>query len=542
MSSIVLDYHAASKHAPQRYAPGPGRLDWAQQPDPFRVYAGAPKVHLPLAADSLRADYADLFAPAGGVPVASPDLAGVGALLELSLGLSAWKVYGHSRWALRCNPSSGNLHPVEGYLVLPDLAGIPAGVHHYLSRDHLLEHRFQPSEQTLAAWNALFPDHAFLVALTTIHWRTAWKYGVRAWRYCQLDLGHALAGLRCAAAALGWRVELLFPPTDTLSRLLGLAPTNDNDAEPEHADCLVQISLTETPQLDVTNPLARLAALAGEGAWRGEANHLSTGYRREWPQIDAVSVAAAMPADATGATPFVPASLPPRSVARFGIRAADLIRQRRSGQAYDPEGWLDKAALAGILDATLPRPAASPWDLLPWRPRIHLCLMIHRVRDLPAGLYLLPRAPEVVPALRKAMDADFAWHAVAEWPEHMPLFQLLKKNCTESARQISCNQEIASDGALSLGMLAEFTAGLAPGPWGYAHLLQEAGAVGQMLYLEAEAAGMRGTGIGCFFDDVFHQLLGLRDGTFQTLYHFTIGRPIPDPRLRTEPPYSRDCQ
>ena len=38
-------------------------------------------------------------------------------LFELALGLSAWKEYGGSRWALRCNPSSGNLHPTEAYVV-----------------------------------------------------------------------------------------------------------------------------------------------------------------------------------------------------------------------------------------------------------------------------------------------------------------------------------------------------------------------------------------------------------------------------------------
>ena len=34
--------------------------------------------------------------------------------------------------------------------------------------------------------------------------------------------------------------------------------------------------------------------------------------------------------------------------------------------------------------------------------------------------------------------------------------------------------------------------------------------IGQVLYLEAEAAGIRATGIGCFFDDEMHALLGLR--------------------------------
>ncbi|WP_243750910.1 hypothetical protein [Paraburkholderia sp. BL10I2N1] len=62
-------------------------------------------------------------------------------MFELSLGLSAWKSYGAERWALRCNPSSGNLHPTEGYLMCATLPGLSGGVYHYLSRDHVLEHR-----------------------------------------------------------------------------------------------------------------------------------------------------------------------------------------------------------------------------------------------------------------------------------------------------------------------------------------------------------------------------------------------------------------
>ncbi len=63
--------------------------------------------------------------------------------LELSLGLSAWKEYQASRWALRVNPSSGNLHPTEGYVVLPALDGVSAdpGIYHYAPHEHALEER-----------------------------------------------------------------------------------------------------------------------------------------------------------------------------------------------------------------------------------------------------------------------------------------------------------------------------------------------------------------------------------------------------------------
>lgn len=62
--------------------------------------------------------------------------------------------------------------------------------------------------------------------------------------------------------------------------------------------------------------------------------------------------------------------------------------------------------------------------------------------------------------------------------------------------------------------------------------------IGQCLYLAAEAHGVRGTGIGCYFDDPFHELLGISTNSWQSLYHFTIGHPMEDPRLQTLPAYS----
>jgi hypothetical protein len=72
----------------------------------------------------------------------------------------------------------------------------------------------------------------------------------------------------------------------------------------------------------------------------------------------------------------------------------------------------------------------------------------------------------------------------------------------------------------------------------YRRLFWECGLIGQVLYLEAEAAGVRGTGIGCYFDDPVHKLLGFSDTRYQSLYHFTIGGPLDDARLQTLPPYA----
>jgi nitroreductase len=89
-------------------------------------------------------------------------------------------------------------------------------------------------------------------------------------------------------------------------------------------------------------------------------------------------------------------------------------------------------------------------------------------------------------------------------------------------------------------MLARFEPVLRErGAAAYRELFWEAGMIGQALYLAAEAAGVRGAGIGCYFDEVLHRALGLAGHDWQSLYHFTIGCPVENVRLRTDPPYSR---
>ena len=136
------------------------------------------------------------------------------------------------------------------------------------------------------------------------------------------------------------------------------------------------------------------------------------------------------------------------------------------------------------------------------------------------------------------MNCDFRWQKVESCPAELPLYLLLEADARKAARTLSCHQDIASTSAFSLGILAEFDAGLADGAHVYRQLYWEAGLLGQVLYLEAEAAGMRGTGIGCFFDDSVHEVLGLKDTQFQSMYHFTVGSPLTDSRLETLPPYA----
>ena len=373
MADAVADmiaYHDRTKHQPERYANGPGGLDWATQPDPFRRFGAAPLLRLPLASQDDTPPAAILF---GAATAASRPftLGAVGLFFELSLGLSARKEFAGSSWYLRINPSSGNLHPTEAYAVLPALEGLPggAGVYHYAPLHHALEQRArwpQGAEPTAAG---------FHVGLTSITWREAWKYGERAFRYCQHDVGHALAALRFAAAALGWRVQLLPEWDDAqIGRLLGLDRAEDfRDAERETPELLVQVVVNQA----ATAPRLPPADMASE--WFGRANQLSQDHV-EWPAIEeAIVVSERLTGSArpSGCGDWV--AWPPPSPPACEHSASQLIRQRRSAVDFDGLTHISREAFLAILDTTLPRTSAPPFDAWPFPPRLHLVLFVHRV-------------------------------------------------------------------------------------------------------------------------------------------------------------------
>lgn len=551
--ATVLRYHRETKHHFRRYARSLGFLDWANQPDPFRRFDGSPRVPLPRLApdDEPRSPPYERLYRAGAVAPVAVDARSLSRLFEYSLAITAWKQAGGARWALRANPSSGNLHPTEGYLLIgavPGLAHAPA-LYHYTAQAHALELRASLPAEDLAALLAAFAPQAFIVGLSSVHWRESWKYGERAFRYCQHDVGHALGALRLAAQTLGWRLLLLDACADeTIAALLGLDRAQDfAGAEREHADCLALV-WPDQPEVS-TVPLA-LAPGAMRAArtwrWQGRANRLSRGDPVRWPIMEDVERAACKAGDESRAVDFEPA-VPARcgGAEETGPSAGRLIHQRRSALAFDGATRIAADALYAMLARTLP-PAhcspgrrAPPWDALPWTPAIDLALFVHRVDGLVPGIYLLAREPARADALKAAMHAFFAWRRIG--PPELPLFLLEEGDARRMAIDLSCHQDIAGDGCFSLAMIAEFEPSLRRhGAWFYRRLFWEAGAVGQVLYLEAEAHGVRATGIGCYFDDPVHQALGLSDATFQSLYHFTVGGPVDDPRLTTLPPYETD--
>ncbi|THF55369.1 nitroreductase family protein [Pseudothauera rhizosphaerae] len=533
-ADVVRIYHRRTAHCFDRYAPGPATLDWDAQPAPFRRYADAPVTALPLidtlllhpqaAPDGLAAALARSWAALGEpAPALAPDRASLGALLQLAFGVTAWKSFGPERWAVRANPSSGNLHPVEAWVISRGIAGLTDGVHHYRPDDHALELR--------AADPAPAADEpaALLLALSSVMWREAWKYGERAFRYCQLDVGHGQGALKLAAALLGWRLdEQRHVGHATLAARLGLDRAADYTArraaetELEEPEILLAVGWPAPPP--AVDP-QRLREAAARAHWSGRASEIDPRPHYRWPIVQEVAAATRRddrPAPAAPQTGTAPAAAP---AGAHGPRAIDLILRRRSAQRFDAEHEMSTDGLIRLLAAA----GHADGDGLP---PLDVLVYVQRVAGLAPGLYLLPDGPD------GALTARLADTAPALPGTRLIALQTLEPQpLRRLVRSLHCHQDIAANACIAFGFLAALDEALAADPASYRDLHRAAGQAGQRLYLAAESLDLRGTGIGCFFDDPVLESAGLADSGYRPLYHFTVGRALDDPRIETTPPY-----
>jgi len=526
----IIHYHEATKHHYDRYARSSGYMDWQNQPNPFRSYQGVPVLHLPLLENDPPAAHPDLYERKTNTrqPVTVETVAG---FLELSLGLSAWKAAAGSRWSLRINPSSGNLHPTEAHLILPPLNSLQSGVYHYNALGHFLEKR---ADIPAKLWQRL-PTHfavdGFLIGISSIFWRESWKYGERAFRYCNHDAGHALACVSFAANLFGWKVIYLNALSDdAIHTLLGFNRIRFRKLEEEHADFLCWVH-PPTPSRIPRDLPDQIISEFSDLLFAGHPGPLSH-QCVDWKIIYRTARLTRKPATAE-----IELKLENRKRFKAEARqspAAEIIRNRRSATAFDRNGSITRSRFLSMLDKTLPRMDSAPFDVELIEASTHLLLFVHNVAGMAGGLYFFLRNEKDFSEIQRLSRPDFRWEPVEK---NFPLYLLAEGNYRQQAMMVSCHQDIAGSSAFSLGMISKFKEVICAAPYRYRSLFWETGMIGQVLYLEAEAHGLRGTGIGCFFDDAVHEILGFSDNHYQSLYHFTVGKPLEDPRLTTFPPY-----
>lgn len=544
---IIYDYHEQTKHKPYRYARSLGYLDWDNEPRPFRRFQETEQIHLPISSVNISPPFHKVIFQSEHIIPQPIHIETISHFLLYSLGISAWKEYRGSRWAVRCNPSSGNLHPTETYLIIPPqlINNSPALLLHYDPAEHKLEKR---AIMTQNNWEkqgltscAKYP--CFFVALTSIVWREAWKYGERALRYCLLDIGHAIACLAFSVFSLGWNIHYIGISLKNLSISLGLNRSEYINVEKEFPQIFLMVSPNNIKEEKQLSMAMKEPLLFDE--WFGIPEKISP-KTIDWDIIEEVSSALIESSEEFYLSrvesltlhenqekhlPYISEFTPSPS-------SFDLFRKRRSAHAFDINAMLRQNHFFQILKGINYISHELLRKIIPLTPRTSLLFFIHHVENLMPGIYLYPLSQKT---FDKIIPSFFKEVHKIENEENLPLFLCRKGDMRQIAGHLCCGQAIAHDGVLCASIFTDLEEELQNyNGFSYAPLHWEAGFWGQWLYLESEIFNLRGTGIGCFFDD---EIIKITEGNekkkifINSLYFFTIGKPICDERIKTYPPY-----
>ena len=209
-TEAARQYHQQTKHSYHSVRSSSHALDWANRPEPFKVYTDLNRIPLPD-----RWQDSDLPALASLLPDDSqsrpqsiPDLKDLARLLYYCGGITKRKPYPGGEILFRAASCTGALYEIELYVVCGDLNGLPAGVYHFNPRDFVLECLRSGDFRGLLA-EATGREPLLSRAPVTIMSRpeatgaTAWKYRARTYRHFGWDNGTILANLFAMSRALG---------------------------------------------------------------------------------------------------------------------------------------------------------------------------------------------------------------------------------------------------------------------------------------------------------------------------------------------------
>lgn len=461
-----------------------GRTLWPPKAPPSRAkaYPGLPREPLPPPGGRGGARLDEVVRRFGPVtsfapgPLSRPRLS---RLLHLANGITR-----PGPRPLRAAPSAGALYAGELYVIATRVEGLTPGVYAYHVPSHTLvglaeavgvEELAATVEQPEALTTA-----AACILLTNVFQRYGSRYANRGYRYALIDSGHIGENLRLAAAADGWgSYSALRFRDDALNALLGI----DGRAE-----AVCALHALGRPGQGKVGPPARTfvevqhdAGFHADPAWSTpEIFHAASSLV---PGDGAPPPAPVAPSAAEPKTATLPMREPPERSVAWTIRERRSTRRFRDAAVSLPD-------LAYLLLLAQGNPAAS------LSPGVELRVVAHRIRGLAPGLY------------RYRADTH-------------QLVTIRENDLRGALRRVCLGQDKAESAAAGVAMVADLAAASTAGDRLYRDQLLESGAIGQRLYLGAEALGLSARNLAAFFDDSLNRLLGV-DGREKAVIHLTM--------------------
>jgi SagB-type dehydrogenase family enzyme len=496
VTESILEYHGRTAY--DRHGMSGHGLDWGNQPDVFKTYPGLEKISLPeptvLPTDSLSVvverDLADSPAPEIGHDC-------LGLILRLTHSLTAKARYGGIDFYYRSVASAGALYPFEMYVGLSNVPGLESGLyHHSVANQELTLLRGGNVNFALAGAVKTKRDAppTLVFFLTSIFYRSSWKYRDRAYRYHLLDTGHLAENLALALKAMRVSFEIHYDYADeSVNNLLGVDQAREV--------CLAVVcawgkSSGPSESVDLAMPESDLAA-----ASRVAAREV------HYPFIQEVHSATSVVIEPREEVPRMLENLGPipgaeRKISRPAklpekMNYAEAVLKRRSMRNFVREelpGDFMAALLTSLSSDIVVGGDSEPTG----SDVVSVGLLAKNVEGIEAGFYLLDRRSESISTVCRGDMMDRM--------AHICLDQSWLANCAVHFLFLT-NFE-----------LLEQSRGLR----GYRHAMLSAGRLGQRLYVAATSMRMGCCGIGAFYDNEAVELLGL-NGQSRLLYLVAVG-------------------
>jgi len=510
--SKALEFHEATKHSKVRLEASGHYLDWANKPNPFKLYTGVTVQDLPT--EFLRPALNALVSISGIVPKEKASTGmGVDTLAELlffSAGITREvKVPGRGAFYLRAAPATGALYPIELYVVCRNLEGLEAGVYHFCPGDFSLSQlRSGDWTRTLSSYagsRAEISAAPASIILTSVAWRNSWKYQARSYRHWFWDGGVIVANLLATANSAGLRSSVVLGFEDeAVNRLLGLRARR----EAAIAICPVGASADATARsVSGRSPEKGLPTLIDPAFIRLSQSEVEypevwdvheASYLRDFSEV----IAWTRPREEKISIPAAPSSDRSYPLDRTLPRPdekpdlAQVILRRGSTRRFSPEPITYEQLSNVLYHSTrgVPLGLPIPGTLL------EVYLISNAVKDLPNGSYRLDRPSASLEQLRAGDFRERGGYLCLE----QPLF-------TGASVVIFLMTELA--GVLRL-----------LGDRGYRAAQFEAGVVVGRMYLASYAQGMGASGT-TFYDDAVTEFFSPRAGEMTPMMALGIGIP-----------------
>ena len=484
MFQSALDYHNSTSY--DRHDMKGHYMDWPNQPSVFKEYGGVAQTPLLCPESFQRKTLVDLcqgkLTKDQNVTFDYPTL---GGLLHLAHAVTAQAKHGGAYFYYRSVASAGALYPFETYINIMNVDGLQDGLYHHNLAGNVLEklHDAASADQLKEHLHLEVGSGCGLVFfLTSIFFRSSWKYRDRAYRYHLLDTGHLLENLTLALKYYDLDYQILFDFDDgRTNRFLNV--------DPDREACLVAVSVNipTSPAIERSEePLgfqqdlsffSRVSPQEVRYSAINDIHDLTSNKTRQNIFLDSAS-------PDLGLSLKLSETVHSPQFMNDCLDYPDTVFLRRSSRNFVKKylSSEDFNSMIRLVGCACDGDSSSPSHF-----GVGLGFLVSRVQGMNPGFYFYDDITASVYLAKEGDMLDEMTHICLDqsWLSNCAVHFLLMLNFAEADSRF--------------------------GPRGYRRALMASGRLGQRLYVAATSLRLGCCGIGAFYDSEATRLLGLNN-------------------------------